>query len=332
MTQDTSAAAALVATAFAGAAFGSAQAQQKISIPSVTPAAMGALLRHEAPPATVTGELYLPARASGALPALVLKHGSGGLQGPTGTNIRKWAATFAGWGVAALVVDSFAPRGLTSTATDQSKLSSWADVADALAALQVLGADSRFDRSRIGIVGWSRGGGAAFNTTLETVRKSMIKDELKFALHIAFYGPADLQYRDRATDLSPVLFLHGEADNYTPIGPIREFADWLQSQGNPVTLVSYPKAWHDFDLQGGPQVFAKDLEVYAKCDLVFDIATGRTIRMNHVGAPKASAEDMRAYFKSCITRGANLGFDAAARANASERIHAFLTQYFQLAQ
>jgi dienelactone hydrolase len=194
---------------------------------------------------------------------------------------------------------------------------------DALGALQVLGADARFDRGRIGIVGWSRGGGVAFNTALETVRKSMITDDLKFALHVVFYGPADIQYRDRATDLSPVLFLHGEADNYVPIGPTREFADWLQSQGNPVTFVSYPKAQHDFDVQGGSQGFVKNLEVGAKCDLVFDIATGRTIRMNHADAPAATAEDIRAYFRSCITRGANLSFDAAVRANGGEEYTAF---------
>jgi len=315
--------------AFAWLGLGGVHAQQKVSIPSVTPASMGALLRHEAPPATVSGELYLPPHPNGALPALVLKHGSGGLQSPGGANIRKWAGTFTGQGIAALVVDSFGPRGLTSTATDQSRLSSWADVADALAALQILGADPRIDRNRIGIIGWSRGGTVALNTALESVRRSVIKEDLKFALHVAFYGSAVLQSRDRATDQSPILFLHGEADNYTPIGPVREFADWVQSQGNPVTFVSYPKTYHNFDVQGGPAGFLKDLEVRAKCDLVTDASTGRVIRMNHTDDPKVNAEAVRAYVRSCISRGANLAFNSAARANAVERVHGFLKQYFQ---
>src|SRR5260221_12406094 len=87
------------------AAPGMASAQQKISIPSVTPATLTALLHHETTPATVAGELYLPPKASGPLPALVLLHGSGGLQGPTRTSIRKRACTLAGLGVAALVVE-----------------------------------------------------------------------------------------------------------------------------------------------------------------------------------------------------------------------------------
>jgi dienelactone hydrolase len=320
----------IVAMAFALAASGHAQAQQKISIPSVTPASLFALLHHDTMPATVTGELYLPPKASGPVPAMVLKHGSGGLDGPTGTNIRKWAATFAGWGIAAFVVDSFGPRGIKETATNQGQLSSWADVADALAALQILGADPRIDKNRIGIVGWSRGAGVAVDTALETVRKSVIKDDLKFALHVAFYAPADVQYRDRATDMSPMMFFHGEADNYTPIGPVREFSDWAQSQGNPVSFIAYPKSYHDFDVQGGFSGFVKTFEVFVKCDLVLDLTNGHALRMNHSDNPKVTADDIRTYLKSCGTHGANLAYNAAARADAVEKLHGFLKQYFQI--
>jgi dienelactone hydrolase len=319
----------IAAIAIALAAPGTARAQQKISIPSVTPASLTALLHHETTPATVTGELYLPPKATGPLPALVLKHGSGGLQGPTGANIRKWASTFASWGIAAFVVDSFGPRGITETGTNQGQLSSWADVADSLAALKILAADPRIDKNRIGIVGWGRGGNAALNTTLAAVRKSVVTDDLKFALHVVFYGPAEIQFRDRATDQSPMLFLHGEADNCVPIGPTHEFADWAQSQGNPVSFISYPKTYHDFDVQGGFTGFLKTVEV-SKCDLVTDLTNGHTLRMNHVDNPTVTAEGVSSYLKSCITRGANLGYNAAARANAVENAHDFLKQYFQL--
>src|SRR5882724_2961764 len=118
---------------------GAARAQaQQVSIPTVTPDSPWALLKHQAPPATVTGVLSLPAHASGPVPAMVLKHGSGGMTGPTGDNIRKWAGILNGWGVATFIVDSFTPRGIAETGTNQGQLSSWADVADALAALKLL--------------------------------------------------------------------------------------------------------------------------------------------------------------------------------------------------
>ncbi len=307
---------------------GIAHAQQRLSIPSITPASLTALLRHQTTPTTVTGELYLP-KASGPVPALVLMHGSGGLEGPTGTNIRKWAGTFAGWGIAALVVDSFGPRGIKETGTDQGQLSGWADDADALSALKVLAADPRIDKNRIGVVGWSRGGTAALNTALEAVRKSIITDDLKFALHVVFYGSATTQYRGR-TDQSPMIFLHGEADNYVMIGPTHEFADWVKGQGNPVTFISYPKAYHDFDVQGEFQGFLKNLEISAKCDLVIDLSNGHALRMNHVDNPTAPPDGIRAYLKSCVGRGATLGYNGAARADAAQKIHAFLKQNFQL--
>jgi dienelactone hydrolase len=160
----------------------------------------------------------------------------------------------------------------------------------------------------------------------------VIKDDLKFALHVAFYGPANTQYRDRATDRSPVMIFHGEADNYVPIGPVREYADWLQGQGNPVTFISYPKTYHDFDVQGGAQGFEKTFQTFGKCDLVTDVSTGRVLRLNHVGAPNATLDDIRAHFKSCTGQGANLAFNATARADAVDKLHGFLKQQFQLAK
>ncbi|HEY6258023.1 MAG TPA: dienelactone hydrolase family protein [Xanthobacteraceae bacterium] len=320
----------IAAIAIAVAAPGSAGAQEKVSIPSVTPASLGAIYRHEAPAATVTGELYLPPKATGPVPALVLKHGSGGLGGPNGANIRKWASTFTGWGIAAFVVDSFGPRGMSSSVADQSKVSSWADTADALAALKVLGADPRMDKARIGIVGWSRGGGVAMTTALETVRKSIITDDLKFAAHIVFYGPAGFQYRDRATDQSPLLFLHGESDNYVLIGATHEFADWAQSKGSPVTFISYPKTYHDFDVQGGFSGVVKEAQLFTKCDMVIDLTDGHILRVDHADNTKMTNADIPAYVKTCMTHGPTVGYNAAARTDAVEKVHDFLKQNFKL--
>jgi dienelactone hydrolase len=321
---------AFVTIAVLAAGTGSAGAQQKISIPSTTPVSLIQLIQHHAPETTVSGEFYLPPKASGPVPAMVLKEGSGGLEGPSGANIRKWAATFTSWGIAALVVDSFGPRGVTSTFADQSKVSTWADVADALSALKVLSADPRIDKTRIGVIGWSRGGRVAYETALETVRKSVIADDLKFAAHVVFYGGAEFQYRDRATDQSPMLFLHGESDNYVGIGPTREFADWAQSKGSPVTFIAYPKTFHNFDVQGGYSGVVKEAEVFIKCDMVVDFgAGGRVIRLNHVDNPTTTPEQIAAYPKTCMTHGPTVAYNAAARSNAVEKVKDFLKKVLQ---
>ena len=304
---------------------GTGSAQEKISIPSFTPTLVSQLVQHTAPAATVTGMLYLPAQAQGPLPAMVLKHGSGGLSGAPLDNIRKWAQTLNQWGVAAVIVDSFGPRGISETATDQTRLAILADIADSLAALKVLAADPRIDKKRIGIMGWSRGAIAAVATGLETNRKSMVPDDVKFAVHVLFYADGTFQRRDGATDRSPMLFLQGESDDYTPIAAARDYANWVKSMGNPVTFVGYPGVYHDFDVEGGPSTFFKGAAIF-NGDVVLDISTGKVLRLDHKDNPTATLAELPAYMKAHLEHGAHLGPNAAARADAVEKVHAFLKQ------
>jgi dienelactone hydrolase len=50
--------------------------------------------------------------------------------------------------------------------------------------------------------------------------------------------------------LTPLLILHGEADDWTPIEPCRYVADNARVAGRDVTLVAYPGAHHAFDDAG----------------------------------------------------------------------------------
>ena len=56
----------------------------------------------------LAAQLFRPAKATGALPAVALFHGCGG----PGQNTARMAGLLASWGYAALVVDSFSARGL----------------------------------------------------------------------------------------------------------------------------------------------------------------------------------------------------------------------------
>ena len=310
----------------------SAIAAEKIAIPSETPKSLADLIHHAGAPTTVVGYLYLPKQASGPVPALILKHGSGGLDGPTGDNIRRWAETLANWGVAAFVVDSFGPRHITQTGTDQAQLSSAADLADALSALKVLAADPRIDATRIGVMGWSRGGGPAMLSALDSTVRNVLGDGApRFAAHIVLYGPAMLQYRDKATDGAPFLFLHGGADDYVPVGPTREWADWIRSMGNAVTFVAYPGAYHDFDVEGTPDGFNPRLQNTSHCDAIIDVSTTHVLRLDHKPPPASMTPQIFAdYMRSCSQLGATLRYNRSGREDAVEQVHAFLRQVFHL--
>lgn len=319
-----------VALAWASLAPWMLPAQEKIDIPSRTPTTWTEYAHGQGGAVKVAGYLYLPSGAKGPFPAMVLKHGSAGLTGPQGDNIRRWASDLNDWGVAAFVVDSFGPRGIGESASDQSKLRSLADLADAFAGLKALAADTRIDASRIGIMGWSRGGAVAMESALESARLGVLAPtDPRFAAHIVFYGQASPQYRDKATDHAPMLFFHGEADNLVPIGPTREFAEWIRSQGNAVTFQAWAGVYHDFDVEGGIDGFVK-VETARNCDVVVDLATGEVIRMDHKPVAGVSGFTLIRYMRGCMERGAELHPNRAVRADSVERVHRFLTETFHL--
>jgi dienelactone hydrolase len=307
------------------------QAQEKMTIPSQTPSTMTEYLHGQGKAVTVVGYLYLPSGANGPMPAMILKHGSAGLAGAQGDNIRRWAKSMNDWGIAAFVVDSFTPRGIGESASDQSKVRSLADLADSFAALKVLGSDPRIDSGRIGIIGWSRGGAVAMETALESARLAVLAPtDPKFAAHVVFYGMASPQYRDKSTDRAPMVFLHGESDNLVPVGPTREFADWILAQGNPVTFQTYPGVYHDFDVEGGIDGSVRLVETARNCDVVVDFSSGEVTRMDKKPVTGVSGLALIRYMRGCMQRGAELHPNRAARADAVEKVHGFLIQAFHM--
>ena len=321
----------MVALALASAMPLIGAAQEKVDIPSRTPGTWAEYAHAQGAAVTVVGYLYLPSGATGPVPAMILKHGSAGLTGAQGDNIRRWAKSLNGWGVAAFIVDSFGPRGIGESAGDQSKLRSLADLADAFAALKVLAADPRIDPGRIGIIGWSRGGAVAMETALESARLAALAPaDPKFAAHVVFYGMASPQYRDTSTDLAPMLFLHGDSDNLVPVGPTREFADWIRTRGNPVTFQTYPGVYHDFDVEGGLDGTVNLVQTARNCDVVVDCSSGQVIRMDNKPVTGVSGLALIRYMRGCMQRGAELHPNGAARADAMERVHRFLAQTFRI--
>jgi hypothetical protein len=153
------AAVALVTLAF-GLASGEVLAQVRPEIypvQTVTLTAQQVLLGEQDGKDTVlAGELRIPTRP-GKLSAVVLVHGSGGLNGA----VEQWAQELNDIGVAAFLLDSFSGRGITSTVEDQSQLDHLAMMVDAYRALGMLARhpriDSNADRCHGFFKGW-RGG------------------------------------------------------------------------------------------------------------------------------------------------------------------------------
>jgi dienelactone hydrolase len=297
----------------------------KIHFESLTPTGYFQLARGEArEKAVVFGTLIIPAKATGRVPAMVVAHGSAGVS--EAREVR-WAKELVAMGMAAFVVDSFTPRNVRQTATDQGQLSTAANVADALSALRLIATHPRIDPDRVGIIGFSKGGQVALYSMLEPYRRAVMQqDRTRFAAHVAFYPYCNDWHVAREVTASPLLLLLGGRDDYTPPQPCRDYAHRLRSQGAAPTVVVYAQAHHDFDSPRSP-TFAPDLVSGRNCSATVDLD-------RFVVTRRDSGEDItatvRSYYRNCFTRGATIGGDAEARRRAPQDAGAFLKSAFKL--
>jgi dienelactone hydrolase len=275
----------------------------KIYFESVTPTGFFQLAKREPMAKTVIfGTLSLPKKATTPMPAMVIAHGSGGV-----SHEREfwWADHLNDIGVAALVVDSFTPRNIRETATDQTQLSTAANAADALGALRLLATHPKLDAKRIGVIGFSKGGQVALYTALEPFRRAIIDDQTRFAAHAPLYpGCNSWQVSDQVTG-APILMLLGGQDNYTPPAPCQEYAQWFKSRNTDVTVIVYPNAFHRFD-SVRPPVQAKNVVTGVGCNFNADLDRFVvTIRATGEDVTRTIGNDMR----TCVGKGAMVGGD-----------------------
>jgi dienelactone hydrolase len=276
-------------------------------------------------PTTIVGHLFLPPGA-GKVPAVIMLHGSGGMYNAL---LDFWPRELNAAGFAVFSLDRFGPRGVQSTAEDQSQVPFAADVADAFAALKLLATHPRIDPRRIAVMGFSRGGIATFRTALERVIAGQnLPDGLRFAAHVlAYSGGCVGIYRVRVApgvfSKAPMLWVHGDADDYTPIGPCREYADRIGKAGTPVEFLVIEGAQHKFDSDDTRRVFIRGAQkTRDECPLETDIATMASYDRN-TGA-RLQGEAYREALKACSAVGASVEGSKKARDQAAQATVAFL--------
>jgi len=292
-----------------------------VEFTSLTPSRPSELLRGEGKPTTVQGELVLPAKGTRPYPAMVLSHGSGGIRAD---RERAWAQRLNALGVATFLVDGFGPRGIVSTAVDQSRLPIAASVADALSALRLLAADPAIDPARIGVMGFSKGGQVAVYTVLEPFRRALLGDGLRFALHVALYPSCSIPYLAERASPAPLLMLLGGADDYTPAEHCLRYAGLLRGAGSAARTVVLPGAAHGFDSRA-PVVYLPAVQTARDCalDIELEPLQGRLQPGGEIVPPDA----IPAHLRACVRRGASFGGNAEALASAIVEVEAAVRQH-----
>lgn len=278
---------------------------------------------------TVFGELLMPKKATGKVPAVLISHDSGGV---TAKLYDVWAKELNNAGIAVFIVDSFKPRGIGTTTNDQGQVDVSVNVADALYGLKLLATHPQIDAKRIFHMGGSRGGTAVFETYWDMVRRAVITDDLKFAGHIPLYqGNCNTRFRfDRGnTNNAPMLALMGASDDGTPADACVAYYTELHRAGANIKWKVYPDTYHGFDGTAAktylPQgVTAKNCSIEV---FITDVRGGGLgdAKDYKTGAPINGFGEWNKAFATCNGRGYTVAANPSARDQAVKDVLAFIS-------
>jgi len=270
-------------------------------------------------PVTLAGELRIPRAGTEKLPAVIFLHGVSGVGG-SGWMPDEWSRELNGLGIATFTVDSLSGRGIT-TAADLGWLFM---IVDAYRALDLLAKHPRIDPSRIALMGFSRGGGAAMYAAMRRFQKTYAPEaNQQFAAYIPFYPNCVTSYRE-ADDVSekPIRIHHGTADDNGPIGPCKAYMERLANLGRDARLIEYAGAKHVFDAPFFRKAVVRATDSYTRRCQLAEGEDGQII----------NRETQRAFSMkdACVEKGGTLEYDEAASTKARAAVREFLTSTFSM--
>ncbi len=222
-------------------------------------------------PTTGFGTLILPEGASSEhpAPAVVLVHGSGGIA--PGREMRV-GRTLADAGIAAFVIDYYAPRGITRETGYMSKVLAVTEfdaASDAYGALVLLSTHPAIDGERIGMMGFSYGGMAVRISMDERVREAFAPKHRGFAAFVDTYGPCFQDWGTTRVNGAPLLTLRGTEDRSNDLEACAAREAELRALGVSVDARIYPGAGHAWE-SASPRRLREDSPYVAGCTIRYD--------------------------------------------------------------
>jgi dienelactone hydrolase len=194
-------------------------------------------------PLTIAGQLRVPENGSEAIPAVVILHGSAGVD----SRGALYARALNDAGIATLEIDMWGARGITG-AGDRPPLPTFT-LPDAFGALDYLANTPGIDKDHIGVLGFSWGGVMSLLSANQSYTDKY-GNGLQFAAHVAHY-PVCWAYNVGIPGIifenltgAPVLMQVGSLDDYDEGGaPCQNLAASFPE----VSVKVYPNAHHAWD-------------------------------------------------------------------------------------
>lgn len=304
---------------------------QAVVVPSISPF-VPRDIPGEVPKADAQVTWFAPAGAAPdrKAPAVVLLHGSGGVQEARELT---YGRQLAAMGIGAAVVDVFAARRhLATSFVDRIiEITETMAIADAYATLAWLKARPEIDGERVALWGFSYGAMASVFAANEAIADRLADrfalGRTRFAGHVAFYGPCITSFDTEKTTGAPVLMAWGDRDELMNPQRCAALADELRSGGSTVRTVVYPGAYHQWDGNWtGPRRIGRLLD---GCE--FRIDNDLVVRAGGLGVPMTNPFTRKLMLALCVgSEGYLMGRDDEVRQRSNREVAGFLNEVFGL--
>jgi dienelactone hydrolase len=213
---------------------------QTTAPPVITNETIGILRQHQ------VGSIILP-EGKPPFPAVVVLHGCNGVS----QNTFVWARRLASWGYAALIINSFNPRGLHQVCDGSRALPGPERAHDAFAAAAYLRTRSDIDADRIAVLGYSHGGWTALNAS--TQKNTEQVGAPPFRAIVAYYPFCPDVAPALATDVQ--IFI-GDTDDWASAARCTAFVEkYAGDVPHRPSVMVYTGARHSFDANQPDRVY-----------------------------------------------------------------------------
>jgi dienelactone hydrolase len=299
---------------------------EPVSFPSHSPYTLGEVGGGPEvdPPIQAVGTLYLPAVTDPPASAVVLLHGASGVRG---MREQTYGRQLAAMGIAALVIDAFAPRRDMADGFIERVLNITETMllADAYAGLRYLAARPEIDAERVVIIGFSYGGMASVIAAYDQVAALFAPDGLRFAGHVSYYAPCIARFAEPRTTGAPVLMLFGDQDAIINAERCAQVVADLRAGGSEARIIVYPGARHQWD--GNRTVPWRAPRHLANCAVTVDAEGDVYDDRTHL--PMVGPTTRRIILGLCSDAdGYLVARDDAVRARSNQDLGAFLQPLF----
>lgn len=225
-------------------------------------------------------------------------------------------------GIAVFSLHSFKSRKVESTVGEQLTVTIPMMIYDAYMALNELSNDNNIDITRVGITGWSLGGGVSLFSAWKPIQE-LVSPYLKFAAHLPFYPPCMVMPDDLSFTSSPIYILTGELDDWVPAKACEELVIASNKLDNDLGLTVYPGASHSFDRKMDV-VLSENAYSFTDCRMKLS-DNGVVSLLN--GFPLSSPFMQKIGLAFCAQKGAHWGGNKYAREHSSNFAISFMKKH-----